>query len=340
MPNTFFARHTVLLTGAGGAVLPLLIKLLREQGYRVLAADMDPEAVGLFLADKGFVIPGGKSVNFVPAMREICQQENVDAIVPLVDEELLAIWDLANDGVEVILPRKEFVDICLDKWKLMNKLRQAGICVPKTKLASDSYEGIDFPMIVKPRTGRGSRGVGFVNSDFELEEFLADSFYSRKENLLQEYIEGTEFTVSVVVWRDAKVQAVVPKEIVSKKGITRIAISRRNLDIDFVCRRVQQELQADGPFNVQLRLDSTGEPYIFEINPRFSTSISLTVASGLNELLIVLKQALSGLKSTDRNSEWRDGIVLLRQAMDDFMNEEDFLDIRNQIIDINKGNNA
>ncbi len=323
--------QTVLLTGAGGAVLPLLIKLLREQGYRVLAADMDAEAVGLFLADKGFVIPGGKSADFVPAIREICQQEKVDAIVPLVDEELLAAWDLADDGIQVILPRKEFVALCLDKWQLMNKLYQAGIRVPETRLACDSDMGLGFPVIVKPRTGRGSRGLGLVHSDLELQAFLAASAYSREENLLQEYIEGTEFTVSVLVWRDGQVQAVVPKEIISKKGITRIAVSRLNPAIDSVCRQVQQALQADGPFNVQLRLDAHGEPCIFEINPRFSTSISLTIAAGINELLIVLKQALSGL--TSRNYEWREGIVLLRQTMDSFRDESEFLLNRSNIVD-------
>ncbi len=331
MSASSLKQHTVLLTGAGGAVLPLLIKLLRVQGYRVLVADMDPEAVGLFLADRGFVIPGGKSVGFVPAVREICQQEKVEAIVPLVDEELLAAWELADDGVQVILPRKEFISICLDKWQLMQHLRQAGIRVPDTKLACDSHDGINFPMIVKPRTGRGSRGVGLIRSDLELEHFLAASSYSREENILQEYIDGTEFTVSVLVWRDGTVQAVVPKEIVSKKGITRIAVSRGNSSIDSVCRKVQKELRADGPFNVQLRLDSSGEPCIFEINPRFSTSISLTIATGINELLVVLEQALSGLET--RAYEWREGVVLLRQTLDDFMDESEFSLHNSQIID-------
>lgn len=322
--------RTILLTGAGGAVIPLLIKLLKAEGCRVLAVDMDPNAVGLFLADKGYIIPAGLLADFVPTMRRICQQEKVDAIVPLVDEELLAAWDLANDGIEVILPRKEFVNICLDKWQLMQRLHEADIRVPETRLASNPHRGIDFPMVVKPRTGRGSRGLGLVRSELELEEFLAVSPYAPEENLLQEYIEGTEFTVSVLVWRDGKVQAVVPKEIVSKKGITRIAISRCNRDIDLVCHRVQQELQANGPFNVQLRLDSKGEPCIFEINPRFSTSISLTIATGINELLITLGQALLGLES--RDYEWREGVVLLRQTADCFIDENEFLDIRNSIV--------
>lgn len=315
--------RTVLITGAGGAVIPLLIKLLKSEGCRVLAVDMDPNAVGLFLADKGYIIPGGLSVDFVPAMRRICQQEKVDALIPLVDEELIPVWQLARDDLHIILPEVGFVRLCLDKWRLMQALWANEINVPQTRLASEDIEGLQFPLIVKPRTGRGSRGLALVNSYSELQEFLSRSPYSRENNLIQEYIDGSEFTISVVVWRDGLVKAVVPKEIISKKGITRIAVSRRNSKIDALCRQVQEKLRANGPFNVQLRLDSSGEPYIFEINPRFSTSISLTIAAGLNELVILLEQALLGIEA-EESGNWREGVVLLRQTSDGFMDENEF----------------
>ena len=325
------AGCTVLITGAGGAVIPLLIRLLKAEGCRVLAVDMDPDAVGLFLADKGYIIPGGLSAEFVPAMRRICQREKVDALIPLVDEELISVWQLARDGLHIILPEIEFVRLCLDKWRLMQTLRANNINVPQTRLANEDIEGLRFPLIVKPRTGRGSRGVALVNSYSELKEFLSHSPYSKESNLIQEYIDGSEFTISVVVWRDGLVKAVVPKKIISKKGITRIAVSRRNSKIDALCRQVQEKLRANGPFNVQLRLDSSGEPYIFEINPRFSTSISLTIAAGLNELVILLKQALLGIEA-EESGDWREGVVLLRQTMDCFLDENEFQNTRNDIV--------
>ena len=42
---------TVLVTGAGGAAVPGLIKHLHDTGHRVLAADMDRYAAGLFAAE-------------------------------------------------------------------------------------------------------------------------------------------------------------------------------------------------------------------------------------------------------------------------------------------------
>lgn len=318
-------RPTVLITGAGGAATPGLIDGLRSKGYRVLAADMDAYAAGLYLADAGFVIPGGSSPHFVATIRAICGREGVNALVPLVDEELVAASELEQEGIAVLLPRREFVITCLDKFRLMQRLGAAGIPVPATRLGDDSLEEMSFPVVVKPRTGRGSRGLVIVNSEKELSACIEGSPYPREKLVVQRYVDGTEFTVSVVVWRDGNVKAVVPKEIISKRGITRLAVTRRNTKIDTLCRRIQEAMRADGPFNVQLRVDRfTDEPLVFEINPRFSTTVSLTIAAGVDEMGALLAEAL-GDKRQQELGDWQEGLVLLRKTSDQFLDEATFL---------------
>lgn len=316
---------TVLLTGAGGAAVPGLIERLRNSGYRVFAADMDQYAVGLYLAHRGFVIPAGTSPDFLPVLRDICLRHAVDVVVPLVDEELLSALELEKDGIIVLLPRREFVSVCLDKLLLIQRLEAADIPVPNTRPAESGVGSLTFPLVIKPRRGRGSRGLGIVESEEELESFLdASSYSTNKELLLQEYIEGTEFTVSVVVWRDGEVQAVVPKEIILKRGITHLAVTRRSPEIERVCRRIQENLQADGPFNVQLKVDRhTGKAIPFEINPRFSTTISLTIAAGVDELEGLIIQATRG-KDKYQFEGWKEGVVLLRRTLDTFIDESAF----------------
>lgn len=323
---------TILVTGAGGAPTPVLIESLRNKGFRVIATDIDSNAIGLYLADKGYIIPKGLSPDFLPVIRNICRKESVKAVVPLVDEELVSSFELEQDGIVVLLPRPEFVAMCLDKFVLMKQLKAVGIGVPETRLVTEGCTGIRFPVIVKPRRGRGSRGVGIVDSEESLNSFINVSPYAPNELLIQEYIEGVEYTVSVVVWRDGEVQAVVPKEIISKRGITRIAVTRRNPKIESLCIKIQEQLKADGPFNVQLRFDaSSGEPFIFEINPRFSTSISLTMAAGIDELGGLLSQALYG-KSSVKFGSWQPGIVMMRKTVDEFMGESDFHSLKTKIV--------
>lgn len=314
---------TILISGAGGAALPFLIGELKNNGYRVIATDMDKSAVGLFLADKGYVVPAGLSKNFIPELKKICQDENVDLFIPLVDEELVQSFDLTKIGVKVLLPNKDFTSICLNKKELMKSLMENEIPVPKT-YSFDDLSKAGFPLIIKPITGRGSRGIQIVNSKDEINEYLKNTTYKKEELMIQQYIEGDEYTVSVVVNKDGLLQAVVPKKILLKKGITKLAISEKNKAIIETCEKIQELYQANGPFNVQLKINKYDFiPYIFEINPRFSTSISLTIASGVNELILLTNQLLKNEKPK-RNDDWNEGIVMVRQTLDTFMPAEEY----------------
>ncbi len=311
---------TVLVTCAGGAVTLGLIRRLQSQyGYRVIATDMDPHAVGLYWADMGFVVPPGGAPDYLLVMRHICEQEQVDVVVPLADEELLPALELESYGFKVLLPRREFVRTCLDKFVLMQELAVNNIQVPTTILGTDDEEHIPFPVIVKPRVGHGSRGIDIARSAQDLALVFHTSAYTLGDLIVQSYIEGTEFTVSVVAGRDGCVHAVVPKEVVCKRGITRIAITRHNEKIDAVCRKIQNNMRADGPFNVQLVLDKkTGLPTVFEINPRFSTTTLLTTEAGVDEVGGLIRQFVYP-NDPKFNTKWKEGVVLLRRTLDEFV---------------------
>jgi carbamoyl-phosphate synthase large subunit len=307
---------TILMTGAGGAALPFLIKSLQQHGYRVLAADMDPFAAGLFLADKGLVIPKADDPRFIPAIREICISESVDVIIPLVDEELIAVAEMQGTGAIPLTPRTEFIRTCLDKYQLVETLKKYGIPAPRTCLAGSGADGIGFPCIVKPRTGRGSREVELLHSPDDYRNWCLRTGSSANNYILQEYIAGTEYTVSVVAWRDGSVQSVVPKEIISKKGITRLAVTRNHAAIADYCTTIQEKLRGDGPFNVQLRChEKTGQPLLFEINPRYSTTVSLTILAGIDEVHGLVRQALHG-PDAYRFGAFTEGVVLMRHNED------------------------
>jgi carbamoyl-phosphate synthase large subunit len=124
------------------------------------------------------------------------------------------------------------------------------------------------------------------------------------------------------------VRAVVPKEIIDKRGITRIAVTRRQPAIDRLCQTIQERFRADGPFNVQLRLDARdGTPVPFEINPRFSTTITLTQAAGVDELGGLVDVAL-GRRTGAEAWTWREGVTMVRRTVDMFMQFNDFAERR------------
>lgn len=330
MPTTPENDATILVTAAGAAATAARIGRLRRQGFRVIAVDSDPDAEGLYLADSAYTVPEGTAPDFLPTVRRICAAEGVRAIVPLVDEELVAVWDLAGDGVEILLPHAAMVALCLDKLDLMSALRGSGIGTPRTRLAADGPGDLAYPLVVKPRTGRGGRGVRIARTADELRDILA-GVAAPDRTILQEYVAGAEFSVSVVVWRDGHVQAVVPKQVVVKEGSSRYAVSRRSSAITATCVEIAHALDADGPFNVQLRLDGAGVPRVFEINPRFSGSAALTAASGVDEVGGLIAQAL-GLGRPRISDEWRDGVAMIRHATETFVPEARFTERRGVLV--------
>jgi carbamoyl-phosphate synthase large subunit len=318
-----FSTKTVLLTGAGGPASAGMISVLRKWGYRIIAIDMASFASGFYLADKAYVVPPGNSQRFIARMKEICSIEKVDAVVSVVDEELPHLPQLEEMGIAVLQPRASFVDLCLDKLICMRELRSREINAPSTWVVGDIPKDAVFPLFLKPRVGRGSRGCRKVNSVKDIQDFVASSDYSPDNLLVQTLLKGEEFTVSVIVGRDGEVQGVIPKQIISKIGVTKAAVTRRNSKIESICVAIQDYFRADGPFNVQLVLDESGEPWVFEINPRFSTSITLTNAAGADELGGLLSQALFGRESYSFKG-WQEGVVLIRHTIDRFISEEQF----------------
>jgi carbamoyl-phosphate synthase large subunit len=278
----------VFMTGGGGAGTVAAAKFLKKSGkYRIILGDMDPLAAGFKFADESYVLPPAISDDFIPVVSDIIKKQKVDVFIPLVDEEILKSYSLLQQfpNLLLLLPDYRFSLMVMDKYELVRQLKENHIPYPETFLASGVEEKrLDFPVIVKPRRGRGSRFVMNIKSLDELTAYMALYKFSYDDVVVQEMIKGKEYTVSVVVNKKGDVLAVVPKEIIKKIGITHAAVTRYNKPIIDLGLEIQKKLHANGPFNMQLVLREDEVPVIFEINPRYSTTIALTMASGVDEI--------------------------------------------------------
>ena len=73
------------------------------------------------------------------------------------------------------------------------------VVLPKAKRERDfSGLGLSFPAVVKPCCGGSSVGVFIVHNQKEYEEALEEAYSYEDEVVVEEYIEGREFSVAVV----------------------------------------------------------------------------------------------------------------------------------------------
>ncbi len=314
----------ILFTGGGGSGTIEAIRALRATGeYEIATADASVASGGFAFADRGYVIPFGADPKFVDAFREIVARERPHFVVPLVDEEIPKVHRFLQaeaPDVRIVSPTLAFCEMTMDKWEMSRTLAARGLGVAETWLASDAA-GARYPAIVKPRQGRGSRGLAFLDGPDDLRDYLEDAEQPADRYIVQERLAGREFTTSVVVALDGELLTVVPKEAVDKRGITQVGVTRSMPGIDAQCRAIVESLDPRGPFNVQSILDATGAPRVIEINPRYSTTMALTIAAGVNEVDIVIRRA-RGLEPG--NLTFQPDLMMVRYTAQVYVKEQDW----------------
>ncbi len=316
-------KNIILITGVGGAAGTFIIKHLQNNNFKVVAVDSNPHSYGLLCGDINIVVPNCLDESYIPTIRNICLQEGISFILPLIDEELSALKSLESDTLKVICPTIKFVNLCLDKFSLMRELSSIDVFVPETFLLSENHASLTFPVVIKPRRGRGSRDVFFARNADELDRIILLKKNCLDDFLIQKKIEGDEYTVSVVVNPDNQLIAVVPKKIIEKKGITKAAVTESNREISLLCEKIVKFLTPSNPFNVQLIVNAVDKKsYVFEINPRYSTTVTLTIKAGVDEIMTAINFYIKD--DVEINSDFKEGVVLLRENLEIFIDLHEY----------------
>ena len=173
----------VIVTAAGAPGAPGIIKSLRLNGERdikIIGTDMNPDSVGLFMADRSYVVPPGGSPDFIQEMVEIAEKEEVDVIMPLATYELMNFSENKRKfeaiGVKVMVSDPEPLEIANNKGKLYEFLKEKGIPVPNSVMVESlsQFEQYafklgypDVPVCIKPQISKGSRGFRVLKENID-----------------------------------------------------------------------------------------------------------------------------------------------------------------------------
>ncbi|MFK2826125.1 ATP-grasp domain-containing protein [Bacillus sp. B190/17] len=294
----------VLVTGAGSlygvAVIQSLLK--SKLHIKIVAIDIHSHALGLHLACRSYLVPPVKEEEFyLEKLLEILKKENIHAVFIASSQEL-SFYSRYKTLIEAETNAKVFTNsarvlsICSDKWNTVNFLKDHHFPYPKTirypedKEQIDSFlKVVDFPLIVKPRRGKGSEDVHVAQNLMALHQLLSE----KKDIILQQYLpdDQGEFTVGICSGMDGTVLSSIALKRHLQDGITMRATSGDFKDITEYCKQVAVALKPYGPCNFQLRFWQE-KAYIFEINPRFSSTTGMRTLLGVNEPEILLRSEL------------------------------------------------
>ncbi len=293
--NEINGTLSVLVTGAGSVYGLGIIRSLKESVLPVetIAIDSNPYSLGLFFAHKSFIAPQvADEESYYMFIKNLCINHQIKGIfigstaeLPFYSRNRESLE--SSTGAKVFVNSPAVIELCTDKWMTMCHLSRSGFQIPASirypedaGMLSSFIESTGFPLIVKPRFGRGSVGVVLVKD----KQLLLENIKGKKSLIIQEYLtdEEQEFTVGICINQKGKVISKIALRRYLLEGVSIAAVSDDYHHIADYCAMVASTLGAYGAINIQLRLKDC-MPVIFEINPRFSSSTSMRLLFGINE---------------------------------------------------------
>lgn len=298
---------------------------------RFFGTDINELSPALQLCDKKLLVKPISNPAYIPQLLRIAKKNKIRLLIPTIDTDLAILAEnkakFARIGCHVLVSEPEVIHTCQDKRKTYRFLKRNGFDAPVTMSvrATLAKKTILWPVLLKPWDGAAGKGVTVANNRKELVVFNR-----RIPNcIVQEFIEGVEYTCDVFVGFDMKVCCVVPrKRIEVRAGEVSKGQVVKHPRIMSEAVRVVEKLGA-GPGVITLQLFLTGDNKIkfTEVNPRFGGGAPLSIKAGANFPKWILQQLL-GRKPRIKFDGFKDGLTMLRYDGEVWVAQKDTRKIR------------
>ncbi|MCM3586974.1 ATP-grasp domain-containing protein [Mesobacillus maritimus] len=278
----------------------------------IVAGDCSNTAPALYFADRTYNLPRIFEPNYIGAIIDACNQENISLVVPTIDTDLLLLAENKSfieekTNAKVLISDYKVIEICRDKINTQKYLEDNGFGIPKMYTDEEIRTGnLKFPLFIKPKSGSSSINIFKVKNNNEL------NIYKDIVNdpIIQDFMEGEEFTVDVFLDFDSNIISIVPRlRIATRSGeISKGKIIRDREIIDDVTK-LMNVLKPIGHITVQLMKTDKGIEYI-EINPRFGGGAPMSIMSGADSSENLFRLLMG--EKLEYNENYKDNLTFLR----------------------------
>jgi hypothetical protein len=190
----------ILILGGGPDQLPA-IHAVNRLGWLSVVVDVNEDCVGAPFADF-FINVSSRDVKKI--VFEVLKFEGLQIrMVFVIGTDIPYVGARVAHELGAFFPISlELAELSVDKFALKNFLRQNGFSSPFVeKLEGKSSNDFKFPCIVKPNMLAGSRGVQFIEFQYEFDKVVGEiaSSYPESEILVEEFIDGIQISSEHIV---------------------------------------------------------------------------------------------------------------------------------------------
>lgn len=282
------SNSTILVPSASAPAGINTIKSLKMVNYpvRIVASDSNPFSAGFFMSDAYEVLPEIDSKLYITRLLEIVTKHKINVLMPSSGYDIYQYSankeKLLKLGALPVVSDIKTMKICRDKIQTFNYLSKK-FELPFTTLDYKKVKG--FPLIAKPRYGKGSKGIVKINNENELKYVRFNS-----ENLIfQEYLPGTEYTIDVLSDMECEPILAVPRvRVETRAGISTVGTIVKDENISETCKSIAKFLKIRGPCCIQMKESNDGILKIVEVNPRMGGGTIFAALAGANFPAMIL----------------------------------------------------
>jgi carbamoyl-phosphate synthase large subunit len=310
----------VLVTSAARKVwlVEAFQRAVAPEGGRVFAADLDPLAATLRVADGTVALPRMDAPDFEARLLEACRRHDIGLLVPTRDAELPYFAarraELAAAGVVVHVGPPETVRLCQDKRAFVTHCLAAGLAVPHTFATADEARG--HVAFARPRTGAGGRGVARIDDAAALAALSPWDAW-----VVQTFVSAPEYTLDLLADLTGQVVSVVPRQRL--RVVSGESVVGRTVEAPILVDRavaLSESLGLVGHNTLQCFF-ADAEPLWIEVNPRFGGGAALGFAAGVDTPRLLVEW-LQGAPVVPRLGQYERGLTMYRYSTDLYVRGE------------------
>lgn len=292
-------------------------KTMGDNG-EIVATDISVTAPAIYMADKYYIVPRIDNDNYIPTILDICKKEEIQAVTTLIDPEIMILAEHRKEfeeiGVEVLAPYKETAELCFDKFRMFQYLKEKNIRTVLTYGDIESFEEgiakkeIDFPVFVKPRRGSGSVGARKITNMDDLKDAMLED----SSLIIQEFM-GDALDIDADIYVDTisndAVALFSKRKLETKIGGASKTVSFKDEKLNQFASKTLEVFKFNGPIDMDLWCKD-GEYYLSEINPRFGGGYLHAYGAGV-DFIKLIENNVKGIENQPCFGNYEDDVVMM-----------------------------
>jgi len=293
---------SVMVPGAAAPAGINTIKSLKLASYKgkIIATDSSNLAAGFFMATSHEVMPEAcNEKEYKKRLFEVVKKYGVQVLMPSSGFDIYEYSKYRKElqeefGAVAVVSDPESLEVCRDKALTFETLDGKFETAFTTR---DPNKVKAFPVIAKPRFGKGSENIFKLDDEKDLA--YVTSKFKEGTMIFQEYLAGQEYTIDVLSDLDKKPLLSVPRiRLQTRGGISTVGRIKRDKKIESECLRIAKHIGIRGPCCIQMKEISKEDPTprLIEINPRMGGGTIFTTLAGANFPSMILEMVAGAKK--------------------------------------------